>query len=96
MNCNLEDYSKVLKDMYFFNSPFFDKMRDFNAVYDIFRMAGFRDGEEFENGDIFTGQSMPGSLLRRLALQKPKSGVFEIVHNGETTFNREYALPRSI
>jgi hypothetical protein len=40
LECKLNDYSKILKDQFFLNSPFFDRMRDVNAVYDIMQMAG--------------------------------------------------------
>jgi hypothetical protein len=46
MECQILDYWKILQDMAFVNSPFFDGMRDFNAVFTIMKMAGFRDGSE--------------------------------------------------
>lgn len=42
MSCKIVDYTEILKDTLFFNSPFFDGMRDINAVYEILKMTGFR------------------------------------------------------
>ena len=83
MTCDMQDYTKVLEQQ-FFNSPFFDKMRDFNAVYEIIKMAGFRDDSS----------SQPGSLLKRLS-ESEQSGWFQLPHNGETIYNQEYSLPGS-
>lgn len=84
MSCDMQDYSKILQEQVFLNSPFFDKMRDFNAVSEIIRMAGFRDDNN----------SQPGSLIKRLA-EGDQSGWFQLPHNGETTYNQEYSLPGS-
>ena len=43
MTCRISDYSTVLKNMLFFNSPWFDAMKDATAVREILKMAGFRD-----------------------------------------------------
>lgn len=40
-NCKIQDYSKILEDQMFFNSPFFDRMVDVFAVREIVEMAGF-------------------------------------------------------
>jgi hypothetical protein len=93
MKCNLVDYSDILRDQKFKNSPFFDKMRDFNAIYEIMQLASFRDGTN-EEGEI-EDQSQPASLLRRLADYKEGNNWINLVHNGETLFNREFALPGS-
>lgn len=84
MVCDMHDFTKVLLEQPFLNSPFFDKMRDFNAIYEIIQMAGFRDDNNLQ----------PGSLIRRLA-EGDQSGWFQLPHNGETTYNQEYALPGS-
>lgn len=93
MSCDLVDYSDILRDQKFKNSPFFDKMRDFNAINEILELASFRDGTN-EQGEI-TDQSQPGSLIRRLADYEDGNNWITIVHNGETLFNREFALPGS-
>jgi hypothetical protein len=84
LTCDIYDYYRILKDQKFLNSPFFDKMRDFNAVYEILKMASFRD---VYNDD-------PASLLKRLA-ESDESGWFEIVHNGDPIIVNDYALPGS-
>lgn len=42
MTCTIHDYSKILKDQIFFNSPFFDGMQDFSAITEILELAGFK------------------------------------------------------
>tara|TARA_B100001778_G_scaffold334404_1_gene345626 strand:+ start:24979 stop:28476 length:3498 start_codon:yes stop_codon:yes gene_type:complete len=93
MKCNVVDYSDILRDQKFKNSPFFDKMRDFNAVYEILQLASFRDGTDDDGG--VSDQSQPASLLRRLADYNEGNNWINLVHNGETLFNREFALPGS-
>jgi len=62
MECKIEDYSKILKDTLFFNSPFFDGMRDVNAVYEILKIASFKDKSKGtgDNDGIY-GASDPAS-----------------------------------
>lgn len=84
LNCDILDYYTILKDQKFFNSPFFDKMRDFNAIYEVMKMAGFRD--EFDDD--------PAALVRRLA-ETDESGWFEVIHNGDSITVNDYALPGS-
>lgn len=93
MICDLVDYTDILRDQKFKNSPFFDKMRDFNAIYEILQLASFRDGAR-DSGAVFD-QTQPASLLRRLADYDEGNNWINLVHNGETLFNREFALPGS-
>lgn len=94
MKCRLNDYTSILEHQKFKNSPFFDKMRDFNAVYEILQLASFRDGAG-DNDSGTRDQTQPASLLRRLADYDDGNDWISLVHNGETLFNREYALPGS-
>jgi len=57
MNCMLEDYLVVLKGMKFFNSPWFDGMKDVVAIKEIISMAGFRDQGEYDPGKLIKGLS---------------------------------------
>jgi len=52
MSCKIEDYSKVLKDQLFFNSPFFDGMKDVFAIYEILKMASFSSIGNFDPASI--------------------------------------------
>jgi hypothetical protein len=62
MECKIEDYSKILKDTLFFNSPFFDGMRDVNAVYEILKIASFKDRDKGTgSNDGIYGASDPAS-----------------------------------
>jgi hypothetical protein len=70
MECQLLDYWKILQDMVLINSPFFDGMRDFNAVYLLIKMAGFVDGTE-EAAPGTSGKTVdkfpPAALIKALA-----------------------------
>jgi hypothetical protein len=57
MTCKIDDYTKILKNMLFFNSPWFDAMKDSVAVREILNMAGFRDQGKYD----------PGKLIAELA-----------------------------
>jgi len=89
LDCKLYDYSKIVKEGRFFNSPFFDRMRDVNAVQEILHLVGLRDGEE--NGST----TEPGSLVRILADADPLSEWYSFIFNGQKLFTREFALPGS-
>lgn len=88
-DCKIFDYSKILKDQFFLNSPFFDRVRDVNAVRDILHLSGLRDGED--NNSSFE----PGSLIRVLADSDYKGGWYNFFYNGDKIYNREYSLPGS-
>jgi len=89
LECKLCDYSKILKDQMFFNSPYFDRMRDVNAIREILQLSGLRDGED--NQSTFE----PGSLVRILADSDPKDEWYTLFFNGEKLITREFALPGS-
>jgi len=89
LDCKIIDYSKILKDQFFLNSPFFDRMRDVNAVKDIMQLAGLRDGEDNESS------FEPGSLIRILADDQSISGWYWFFFNGDKICDREFALPGS-
>ena len=55
MTCKLEDYTVVLKGMKFFNSPWFDAMKDAVAIKEIMTMAGFRDQGVYDPGSLIAG-----------------------------------------
>ncbi len=57
MTCKLEDYSVVLKGMKFFNSPWFDGMKDVVAINEIMQFAGFRDEGKYDPGVLIKGMS---------------------------------------
>jgi hypothetical protein len=89
VECQISDYMKVLEDSQFMNSPFFDGMRDFNAVYTILKMAQFKcvAGE---------GDPCPPAAFVRLFAEKTKD---EIIHStgldGRAGLAKPYALPTS-
>ena len=101
MECQLLDYWKILQDMAFINSPFFDGMRDFNAVMLIMKMAGFRDGTEQplqSLGGSPVDKWAPLSLLKQFADSQSSSLTVAwpsgcVQSDSITAF--EYVLPSS-
>lgn len=43
MECKVFDYSKILEQALIFNSPFFDGVRDINAIYELSKMVAFKE-----------------------------------------------------
>ena len=54
MTCKLEDYTVVLNGMKFFNSPWFDGLKDVIAINEIMRLAGFRDQGAYDPGRLIS------------------------------------------
>lgn len=52
MSCKLYDYCQVLKDQLFFNSPFFDGVKDTIAIHEILKLAGFADEFKYDPGKL--------------------------------------------
>lgn len=85
MDCQIFDYSKVLQDMLFFNSPFFDGVKDVFAVDEILRFAGFRGSE-----------SNHPRFLTNLTTKNPNQDFYVLVApDGRAYISRAYALPSS-
>lgn len=85
MTCKLEDYGIVLKGMRFFNSPWFDAMKDTIAVKEIVRMAGFRDQGVYD----------PARLISELAASADSlsSQTFFNHFDGRTFKHEPFGLP---
>lgn len=85
MTCRLVDYTEVLKAVKFFNSSFYDGVKDVNAIWDILKQCGFRS----------TGKYDPGSLIRGLSERASNgySGVFFNHFDGRGFKHETYALP---
>ena len=43
MECKIYDYTKILEHSIYFNYPFYDGVRDVNAIYELGKMAKFKD-----------------------------------------------------
>lgn len=84
MDCKIYDYSKILEESYIFNAPFQDGMRDFNAIYEFSRMAGFRDKNERD----------PAYLIRRQSNHDNDDVSFGTL-DGRGSWATAYALPNS-
>ena len=90
MDLELVDYFDVLEGKAFFNSPFFDGVRDINAVYEILRIAGFSTDS---NLNIVGGNSPgPAFLLKQAAYA---DGKFTSSYFGDQVIMEPYALPQS-
>jgi hypothetical protein len=86
MTCTLSDYSKILDDTFWFNSPYYDAMRDVNVIYDIVQQVGFLSGE-------YDGDFDPASLIKKYA-ELPTSSEYSVLeHNGECYTYNDYVLP---
>jgi hypothetical protein len=85
MTCKIHDYKKILQDQKFFNSPFFDGMRDVNAVLEIMNMAGFRS----------KGPADPGKYLRDMKEDDFSTPIYYTTSDGRFFIDNKYALPSS-
>ncbi|MBT7350656.1 hypothetical protein HN803_07805, partial [candidate division WWE3 bacterium] len=95
MECKIEDYSKILKDTLFFNSPFFDGMRDVNAVYEILKIASFKDKSKGtgDNDGIY-GAGDPASEVS-LSCDSTASPYVSTTADGRKYICSGYTLPFS-
>tara|TARA_Y100000034_G_scaffold136984_1_gene217979 strand:+ start:3449 stop:7327 length:3879 start_codon:yes stop_codon:yes gene_type:complete len=86
MTCQLNDYNKILEDTLWFNSPYYDAMRDVNVIYDIFQQVGFFSGEH-------DGSFDPASLIKKYSDLPTSSEYSVIAHNGRCHLYNDYVLP---
>lgn len=86
MECKIHDYSKVLRDFLVFNSPFFDGVRDINAIYELLKIAKF--GEK---------DTQPAGLIQRFVNADPHWGGGNGNFDGGRNVPKSpvYALPNS-
>ena len=82
MNCKIYDYTKILQDQFFFNSPWFDGMRDGSAINEILNLAGFKSLSPYD----------PGFIIDTLAngIQDVTVGEYG---DGRKFIYKPYALP---
>ena len=85
MNCQLKDYTTILNGMKFFNSPWFDGVKDVVAINEILKFAGFRD----------QGSSDPGGLMADMAAATSSGGSkYHFVNkDGRVGLFETFALP---
>lgn len=94
MVCKIYDYTKVLEDQVFLNSPFFDGYNDAQTLNTIFEMASFKDGNQF-----------PKNLLSIIASRFNKQNIGDnykgnnyislVDSTGRRSTYKEYYLPDS-
>ena len=83
MTCKMSDYSVVLKNMLFFNSPWFDAMKDATAIREILRMAGFRDEGAYDPARLINDIADDSTEASEQAFYPDRSGrVFKYVNFG--------------
>jgi len=103
MMCKVQDYSKILKDYLIFNSPFFDGVRDINAIYELTKMSNFKESEvgdpaflikkhvdQTENSDIWgegTVQSADGRKIPKSRVYALPAAYARLQGNAEFRFN---------
>ena len=86
MNCTLNDYWEIFDQLRWLNPPFYDAMRDYNAVMDITQRAGFF----YENGS-----SSPGYLIKKYVDTPSNGDYYEISYDGYKVLANDYVLPGS-
>lgn len=86
MSCNLNDYWMIFDQMKWLNAPFYDCMRDYNAVMDIIQKAGFF----YENG-----KNSPGYLINKYVTTPSSNEYYSIPYDGYTVLANDYVLPGS-
>lgn len=86
MDCQMHDYTKVLEHMLWFNAPFYDGVRDIDAVLEILRFAGFRE----------TRVDDPAVLLKKSS-ESSVGGTFylAVAPDGRPYVTQQYALPNA-
>jgi hypothetical protein len=87
IDCKLYDYMKILSDQYFLNSPFFDGMRDYNAVSKIISMAGFTSVKQGND------QFAPAAIISSQASNSSSLPTSTNPYTGEKIYNQDYVLP---
>lgn len=91
MECKIHDYSSILKEYMFFNSPFFDAVRDINAVYQVMKIAAFKETDE--DADLGNGRCNPLYYVKQL-VENEDAQVSSI--DGRPDFGyKDYILPFS-
>ncbi|KKK74560.1 hypothetical protein LCGC14_2882550, partial [marine sediment metagenome] len=99
MECKIEDYTSVLKNQRFFNCPFFDGVRDVNAVNEILDIGGFRSDVlpfsfTFNDGTLLRESAYgPRHLIKNLAGTFGNNKIDIVFPDGRTSFAMPYALP---
>lgn len=88
VSMELEDYSRILEDTKFLNPPFYDAVRDYDAIYDILSCAGLREGSGTSNGFL------PMDFLKYMISQDSTSGDRKyMLFNDRTVVYANYVLP---
>jgi len=63
MTCKIFDYTKILKDQLIFNSPFFDGVRDCNAINEFLTLGGFRSNGWFDPAYLLSQMTFNSSFV---------------------------------
>ena len=79
MTCKIYDYTKILKDQIFLNSPFFDGMKDIFAVKEIMKYAGFRSKGRFDPGNLIKQFTDHADTLGTTRFPVPDNRVVRIL-----------------
>jgi len=102
MDCKIDDYSDVLKNTRFFNAPFWDGVRDVNAMNELLEIAGFRSDvipyeAQFSSATspIALNNYGPRHQIKNMASTVGTGKINLIFPDGRTSYSIPYALPSS-
>lgn len=88
VSMELEDYCRILEDTKFLNPPFYDAVRDYDAIYDVLSCAGLREGSGTSNGFL------PMDFMKYMVSQDVKSADRKYMNfNDRTVVYANYVLP---
>lgn len=93
MECKIIDYMTVLKDKFFWNSPFFDAVRDINAAYEVLSMGSFKADPPGGGNNDPAGAYPPLKYLKESVLTNGRSTPGQA--DGRPYTCDEYVLPFS-
>ena len=86
MSCTLSDYWEILDSMSWLNAPFYDAMRDYDAVFDVLMRAGFF----YERTD-----RDPGYLINKYVSTPSDNLYYTIPYDNSEVIANDYVLPGS-
>jgi hypothetical protein len=89
-SCQLKDYTQILQDTIILNSPYFDGMRDRNAVFELLQICGFKN-----DPNSFSGNFPDPRALAYLSANSNDDPFVQLGPDNRYVIAQSYALPQS-